>query len=255
MTSARNSNLLYLLLVLLLFSGPDIRGQDSRNGYWFPVRDTLRILLVYAELLNDPDDPGNTTEWKAGTIPPDPGYLFDHSFSPGKEPRGFLTKYYYQASFGKYVVLADHYPEIVSIDFSQVRSRGFDQVLAAITNNGDNDIITEHGYSVNNGDFDLLSTSRMGSPKETKPDSLIDVVMVIWRVNSKMTTDLSAGFCATGKKMYRMKAMKGMNSYSSFVNKHYKNPSIIRHEFSHLLLGGNNFHTGGAGAGTKTYPG
>ena len=93
----------------------------------------------------------------------------------------------------------------------------------------------------------------MGSPKETKPDSLIDVVMVIWRVNSKMTTDLSAGFCATGKKMYRMKAMKGMNSYSSFVNKHYKNPSIIRHEFSHLLLGGNNFHTGGAGAGTKTF--
>jgi hypothetical protein len=77
--------------------------------------------------------------------------------------------------------------------------------------------------------------------------------MVIWRVNSKMTRHLSAGFVSPGRRMTKFGAMKGMNSYSSFVNKDYRHYTIIRHEFSHLLLGGNNFHTGGAGAGTKTF--
>lgn len=243
----------YTLSFLLLISGMDIHSQDSRSGYWFPVKDTLRILLVYAELVNDPNDPGNIRGWGAGTIPPDPGNLFDHQLMPGVEPQGFITKYYYQASFGKYIVLADHYPEIVSIDYSKVRGRGFDQVLNIMESNDADDIITEHGYSVNNGDFDFISTSNIGRPKKTEPDSLIDIVMVRWRVNSKITKDFSAGFCFPRKKMYTMKAMKGMNSSSYFVNSDYTQYSIILHEFSHLLLGGNNFHTGGAGAGTKTF--
>ena len=253
MITARHVAIIYTLSFLLLIGGIDIHSQDSRNGYWLPVKDTLRILMVYAELVSDPDDPGNIRGWVAGTIPPDPGYLFDHQLLPGEEPQGFITKYYYQASFGKYIVLADYYPEIVSIDYSRVRSRGFDQVLNIMANNDADDIITEHGYSVNNGDFDFISTSIMGRPKKTEPDSLIDIVMVRWRVNSKITKDFSAGFCFPRKKMYAMKVMKGMNSYSYFVNKDYTNHSIIIHEFSHLLLGGNNFHTGGAGAGTKTF--
>lgn len=253
MITARHVAIIYTLSFLLLIGGIDIHSQDSRNGYWLPAKDTLRILMVYAELVSDPDDPGNIRGWVAGTIPPDPGYLFDHQLLPGEEPQGFITKYYYQASFGKYIVLADYYPEIVSIDYSRVRSRGFDQVLNIMANNDADDIITEHGYSVNNGDFDFISTSIMGRPKKTEPDSLIDIVMVRWRVNSKITKDFSAGFCFPRKKMYAMKAMKGMNSYSYFVNKDYTNHSIIIHEFSHLLLGGNNFHTGGAGAGTKTF--
>jgi hypothetical protein len=47
--------------------------------------------------------------------------------------------------------------------------------------------------------------------------------------------------------------MKGFMSYSYFVNEGAANYVILRHEFSHLLLGGNNFHTGGSGAGTKTF--
>ncbi len=246
---------IYMIItgLLILVSGTGARAQDSRNGYWLPVRDTLRIFLIYAEMADDPDDPRNIRGWKTGTVPPDPGFLFDHNLLPGQEPRGMVTKYYYQASFGKYIVLADYYPEIVTLDFNKARGRGFDQVLSLVVSDTAADIITEHGYSVNQGDFDFITTSRYGTPKTLEPDGMIDMVMVIWRVNSKMTRDLSAGFCATSGRMYPFKKMKGMNSYSSFVMKDYTHCTIIRHEFSHLLLGGNNFHTGGAGAGTKTF--
>ena len=209
MIPARHTYKMYILSFLLLINDFDIHSQESWNGYWFPVKDTLRIFLIYAELVNDPDDPGNIKGWGAGTVPPDPGYLFDHQLLPDEEPQGFITKYYYQASFGKYIVLADYYPEIVSIDYSRVRGRGFDQVLNIVANNDEEDIITEHGYSVINGDFDFISTSSMGRPKKTEPDSLIDLIMVIWRVNSKITKDLSAGFCFPGKKMFVVKTMKG----------------------------------------------
>jgi len=253
MRSILHSHTVFLLLFLQLFNGIEIRSQDSRNGYRFPPKDTLRILLVYAELKGDPDDPVWVMGWEAGKLPPEPGYLFDHTLLPGQDPEGFLTKYYYQASFGQYVVLADYYPEMVSIDFNSVNSRGFIQVLDSIISNESEDIITANGYSVNNGDFDIISTSSMGRPKKTEPDSLIDLVMVMWRVNSKLSKNNSAGFCSTSKYMKPVKGMKGMNSYSSFVNKDYTYHGIIGHEFSHLLLGGNNFHTGGPGAGTKTF--
>ncbi|MFC2098979.1 hypothetical protein ACFLSP_04455 [Bacteroidota bacterium] len=249
----RLRNLLYLVFAFLLFTGKYVKSQDSRNGYWFPPRDTLRIFVIYAELVNDPDDPKWIRGWTPGSLPPNPEYHFDHALKPGEEPKGIITRYYYQASFGNYIVLGDYYPEIVSIDFNEARGRGIDQVLRKVVDTDEEDIISQNGYSLNNGDFDFISTSSMGSPKLIEPDSLIDIVMVIWRVNSKMTKDLSAGFCSTGKKMFKMKGMKGMNSYSGFVNKDYTRYTIIRHEFTHLLLGGNNFHTGGAGAGTKTF--
>jgi hypothetical protein len=253
MEKAQNVNASILLLILLFLPVTDCLGQESLNGYWFPARDTLRIFIVYAEVANDPDDPVNIRGWKAGALPPDPGYLFDHSLPEGVEPRGILTRYYYQASFGKYIVLADHYPGIVTLDYDRVQGNGVDQVLAFLNAAGTDDIVSEHGYSVNKGDFDFISTSRLGQPKRIEPDSLLDILMVIWRVNSKMTRDYSAGFCATNIKMHPIKAMKGMNSYSCMVDKDYTHYHLIRHEFSHLLLGGNNFHTGGAGAGTKTF--
>ncbi len=248
-----HSCLFRILPGLLLLSWNCAFAQDSRNGYWLPPYDTLRIFIVYAELAGDPDDPGSIRGWKAGSLPPEPGYLFDHRLMEGEEPRGIITRYYYQASFGRYIVLGDHYPRIVSIDFKEASRRGIDQVLQRITDPGTGDILTAHGYSVNDGDFDFITTGRTGMPKKTEPDSLMDMVMVIWRVNSKMTKDLSAGYCVPGIKMFAMGSMRGMNSYSSFVDKNYTRYTIIRHEFSHLLLGGNNFHTGGAGAGTKTF--
>jgi len=241
------------LILILLFSGFVVWAQESRQGYWLPPVDTLRIFIVYAEVSNDPDDPVSVNGWEEKEMPPDPDYLFDYQLVPGQEPEAVITRYYHQASFGRYVVLGDYYPDLISIDYGQLRGNGFDQVIEKIVKNTPDDIVSRHGFSINEGDFDLLSTSSYGKPKTFTSDSYIDMVMVIWRVNSKITTTMSAGFCVPGKRNFSIGDMMGTNSHSTFVMKDYTGYTIVRHEFSHLLLGGNNFHTGGSGAGTKTF--
>jgi M6 family metalloprotease-like protein len=245
---------LFLCIYLVLLAGGTNRSQDSRDGYWLPPKGTLRILLVYAEVLNDPDEPGGLGGWEPGKLPRNPGYFFDHELKNGQQPEGIMTKYYYQASFGEFLVLADFYPELISVDFNEMTSMGFRQVLDTIMKQTGDDVITANGYSVNAGDFDFFSlASGHGTPKARQPDSLLDMVMVIWRVNSKITTSSSGGYCMPYHMKYPFKSMNGFMAYSYFVNEGAFNYVILRHEFSHLLLGGNNFHTGGSGAGTKTF--
>ena len=240
-------------LFFLLLAGT-LHAQDSREGYWLPARGKLRIFLVYAEVMNDPDEPGSIAGWEPGKMPRNPGYFFDHELRPGEQAKGILTKYYQQASFGEFQVLADYYPRLISVDFNSLNGRGFQQILDTIMKQTGDDIMTANGYSVNAGDFDFFSlASGHGKPKASKPDSLLDMVMVIWRVNSKITTSSSGGYCMPYRMGFPFKTMKGFMAYSYFVNEGAANYVILRHEFSHLLLGGNNFHTGGSGAGTKTF--
>ena len=240
-------------LLFLLLAGT-LHAQDSREGYWLPVKGKLRILMVYAEVMNDPDEPGFVAGWEPGKMPRNPGYFFDHELKPGEQAKGILTKYYQQASFGEFQVLADYYPDLISVDFNNMASRGFRQVLDTIIKQTGKDVVTANGYSVNAGDFDFFSVaSGHGKPKVSKPDSLLDMIMVIWRVNSKITTSSSGGYCMPYRMGFPFKSMKGFMAYSYFVNEGAANYVILRHEFSHLLLGGNNFHTGGSGAGTKTF--
>jgi len=242
------------LSFILLFLTGSIYAQDSREGYWLPARGKLRIFLVYAEVMNDPDEPGSVSGWEPGKMPRNPGYFFDHELKPGGQAKGILTKYYQQASFGEFQVLADYYPDLISVDFKTMASRGYRQVLDSILQQTGEDVLTANGYSVNAGDFDFFSRAQgHGKPKASKPDSLMDMVMVIWRVNSKITKSSSGGYCMPYHMAYPFKSMKGFMAYSYFVNEGAANYVILRHEFSHLLLGGNNFHTGGSGAGTKTF--
>jgi hypothetical protein len=214
----------------------------------------MRIFLVYAEVINDPDEPGHMEGWEPGKLPRNPGYFFDHDLNRGDRPEGILTRYYHQASFGEFLVLADYYPGLISVDFNNMSGMGFRQVLDTIMRQTGDGVITANGYSVNAGDFDFFSLAAgHGKPKASNPDSLLDMVMVIWRVNSKITTSSSGGYCMPYHMRYPFKSMKGFMAYSYFVNEGAGNYVILRHEFSHLLLGGNNFHTGGSGAGTKTF--
>ena len=118
------------LTFIFLFLTGTLYAQDSREGYWLPARGKLRIFLVYAEVMNDPDEPGSVSGWEPGKMPRNPGYFFDHELKPGEQAKGILTKYYQQASFGEFQVLADYYPDLISVDFKTMASRGFRQVLA-----------------------------------------------------------------------------------------------------------------------------
>lgn len=255
MMTKRRSLIRIILLFFFVFLGLwPARCQESQNGYWLPSKGAIRIFLVYAEVVNDPDEPGFIRSWEPGKMPRNPGYFFDHELKQGKQAEGILTKYYQQASFGEFQVLADYYPRLISIDFNRLKGRGFKQILDTIMKQTGNDILTANGYSVNAGDFDFFSlASGHGKPKISKPDSLLDMVMVIWRVNSKITKSSSGGYCMPYHMRYPFKSMNGFMAYSYFVNEGASNYVILRHEFSHLLLGGNNFHTGGSGAGPKSF--
>lgn len=250
----------YKIHIFLLFSVvnasicPLSFSQDSRNGYWLPVSDTVRILLVYAEVVNDPDEPGTVSGWEPGSLPPQPSVFFQPAIVEGQPITGMMTRYYHEASFGQYVLLGDYYPELISIDYSELKGDGFRQVMDILNNSPGDDVVSAGGYSLRAGDFDRFTSARgYGHPKEPVPDNLTDMIMILWRVNSRITTTGSAGYCAPASYPFKLKSTDGFNAYSCFVIKGANTYMGIRHEFSHTLLGANNFHTGGAGAGIKTF--
>jgi hypothetical protein len=246
---------LCLLFVLISIAGTTSYAQNtsSRNGYWLPVRDSIRIFLVFAEVVNDPYDtytiPDNGL-WRRGELPSNVDTYFEHDLKPGQEIDGYITKYFYQASFGAYLVLGDYYPKLVQIPYSELTGNGDLNVLDYLNGLDQKDLRTMHGYSVNEGDFDRWSNlSAVGKPKPMKADSLIDMVMIMWRFNSRIKDKpTSSGSVGPGYPNRQLKAMKGVAMMSRFLNFNSQAQNIIRHEYAHGLFGGNNFHTiGGYG--------
>src|SRR5690606_39962583 len=104
---------------------------------------------------------------------------------------------------------------------------------------------TAHGLSV--GDFNKWTDGgRPGMPKLDTPDAphSYDHVMVILRNSHTRTHGQGSTDAGSAGLLYghpsdtqsRFGAMNGMPS------------AILKHEFNHLLLGGNNFHSGGGNA-------
>lgn len=250
---------LCLLLFMISITGPTSYAQNtsSRNGYWLPIRDSIRIFLVFAEVVNDPNDTYTVPEnglWKRGELPSNVNTYFEHDLKPGQEIDGYITKYFYQASFGAYLVLGDYYPELVQIPYSELTGNGDLNVLDYLNGLDQKDLRTMHGYSVNEGDFDRWSNlSAVGKPKPMQADSLIDMVMIMWRFNSRIKDKpTSSGSVGPGYPNRQLKAMKGVAMMSRFLNFNSQAQNIIRHEYAHGLFGGNNFHTNG-GYGMRVF--
>ncbi|MGV9013255.1 MAG: right-handed parallel beta-helix repeat-containing protein [Flavobacteriales bacterium] len=112
-------------------------------------------------------------------------------------------------------------------------------------------IVTGHGFT-NASDFDLWKTATTttgpGQPKisGTEPSGVFDHVMIVWRnygLNNQGFTDDGSPGTLLGHTA---------NTYSVFYAHEGIPINIMRHEFSHLLYGGNNFHTAGGGE-SSTY--
>jgi hypothetical protein len=59
-----------LFLFSLAMMAQSVINPTSRNGYRPPVRDTLRLLYIFAETLNDPGDTnGAHPNWQPGNLP------------------------------------------------------------------------------------------------------------------------------------------------------------------------------------------
>lgn len=130
-----------LILILLMFINyyHVIAQVSSENGRWNPVKGQFRVLLVYAEVLNDPNynlvtQPG----WPAGQMPLNPGKYFDSHYSANIN--GYMTKYFNESSFGEYHVLGDYYPQLIQIDCN-TNSDHFGNVISTLNQSASADLV------------------------------------------------------------------------------------------------------------------
>ncbi len=259
---------LFLILIFQCFS--TFSQYAIRNGVSIPASDTLRVFVVFAEVdfsktpcpNNLPDNlNGSWTKDAKGktTIPADADTYFDAQLKPGQEPKGFITDYYHSASFGKYVLLGDYYPDVISVPCSKVRvgDNGVSTVLKMLDTiqTTDGTLHTVHGFSLN--DFDKWTPTEQGLPKLKQADGKIDLLYIIWRNNRFLTsanTQGSAGYGVNASKGVAFKNMQGINNMASFnasgSGQAAYNITIAEH--LHGIFGGNHWHSAG-GRGAHTF--
>lgn len=255
-------------LLFLSFLTAVAFGQLSvSNGVGIPTTDTLRVLIVFAELDFDqgpcPRNLPATFEgsWgkdkKGNTMLPDyADEFFDANLSNGKSPKGMLTGYFHEASFGQHVLLGDYLPEIITIPCSdfKVSSNGIKQILT-ILDNSTTPIRTNSGFELK--DFDSWTIGRSGEKKIKTPDGKIDLLYVIWRNNRFLTgpnTGPNSGYGVARNNGIPFKGMEGINNMASFnaAKGPFDARVITVAEHLHGIFGGNNWHSSG-GRGTHTF--
>jgi hypothetical protein len=242
-------------LLFMLFLGGAIAGaqdkplQQSIHGWHLSPHGTIRILVIFAEIEYDQNrgkdpQPDGADHWPKGQLPTWKDDVFDPF--PLDLPKAMVSRYYHDISLGQYVVLGDYIDQLMTIRESEHRIgsvHALGQLAVAEANKMDG-LRTKNGLSIE--DFDMWKRGgRPGLPKEAGADDphSYDHVMVIFR-NSGLTHgqgSVDAGspgalFGHPSDSQSRFGAMNGLPF------------EILKHEYNHLLLGGNNFHSGGGNA-------
>lgn len=232
---------------------------ESKNGWALTTNGTIRVLVVFAEINYDTGtdpNPNSTEGWDVGSLPDWANELFD-PIDPSGNPLGIITKYYHEASFGSYKVLGDYLlaPNnggIFRVQNSLISSQGWRAALIQQVNTTMNgNFVTGHNLN-NASNFDNWTKTELGKPKITpsidspfKYDNVIFIFRNRAGLNGTGSTS-NAGFTAplVG---YSADTYILIGTYSDIPTK------VIRHEYAHLLFGGNNFHCSGGGWGNSNY--
>jgi len=222
-------------------------SQDSRNGYILPVHGQIHILVIFAEVIydtgNDPCPAGGNTDWPSGKLPVWKNKLFDPY--PTQEPKGKVTSFFHESSFGNYIVTGDY---LINPDFPDkpVQIKASDKVsMTSVVNKASefSEFKTAHNFSIQ--DFDKWTMTHVGHEKITPgTDSppMYEHVMIIIR-NSIYPSNLSGW--TSSRSPGRLFGIES-DTYSFFCTHELLPFNILLHEFSHMLFGGNNFHAGGS---------
>ncbi len=242
---------IFLFSVALVQAGAQERPlQNSEHGWYLNPHGTIRILLIYAEIEydvepnNDPQ-PGGAEHWRKGQLPNWKDDVFDPH--PLESPVAMVSRYYHDISLGQYVVLGDYVDKMITIKESEhgnVRQAHGLSTVAVTEVNKMGELRTRHGLKVE--DFDMWKRGgKPGRPKEPGPDDphSYDHVMVILR-NSTLTHGQGSVDPGSAGSLFG----HGSDSQSRFGGMNALPFAILKHEFNHLLLGGNNFHSGGGNA-------
>lgn len=227
-------------------------------------RGRLHILLVYAEMefdstfqKLDPCAPEGHWQWKAGKMP----LWKDKLISKSPDGDALMTKYFRQASFGEFQVTGDYLDTLITLKITDVRNRNGKVVTQeAFGNNLYRMAVLKKVNAIENpkfafgsemDDFDRWTFARPGQEKTEEENGKIDLVMLIWRNIHVANLGNHAGFVTPGN--FGNVLGKQTDMYSIFRTGDHLPQVICRHEFSHMLYGGNNFHTANGGVGTRMF--
>lgn len=244
----RTWSLIVLLLVSLVLSAQvdTAHTPHSRHGWRLSPHGTLRVLVVFVEVEYEDAarnaDPG-TEKWRKGELPAWKDEMFDPF--PLPEPRGSVTRYYHDVSLGNLRVLGDYLDTLVVIREREIgrHVNGHltgNQAVRAL-NAMNMAFRTGHGLSV--ADFDLWKGGgKPGMPKEPGPDDphRFDHVMFISR-NGALRPNTGSTDGGSPGPLFGYES----DTQSRFGSGGGLPFDILKHEFNHLLVGSNNFHSGG----------
>ncbi|HRH38244.1 MAG TPA: hypothetical protein PK760_07860, partial [Flavobacteriales bacterium] len=246
--------LLLLLSVLacrLAFAQPDtLNVPNSTNGWYLSPHGTIRILVLFCEIdydVNPGKDPqvNGADHWHKGELPAWKDELFDAQTAAAY--LGKVTRYYNDISLGRYTVLGDYIDTVLTLKESEYPTVGNAHSIGALAVKEANKmgaLRTHHRMRIE--DFDLWKRGgKPGMPKQHGPDAPhgYDHVMVIAR-NSGLTHGQGSTDPGTPGALFGYES----DSQSRFGAMYGLPFEILKHEFNHLLLGGNNFHSGGGNA-------
>ncbi len=264
----RFQNTLLLLLPLIVWANA-LEAQDkvprSENGWYMAPYGRLHILVIYAEIkfdsgyahLDPVKDPAGTIGWKVGKLP----NWKQWAVSKTPEENGWLTKYFRQASFGKLQVTGDVLDSMITIPISSVRD-GRNKIIEqeSFASNQYRNALLKQINGIENprflfgsqpSDFDRWTYNGTGLPATEAPNGKMDLVMVVWRNIHVVGLGEQSGFVNPGD----FGGLWGMHTdmYSMFKTESSLPLVVMRHEFSHMLFGGNNFHTANGGVGQRAF--
>ena len=261
---------LFFLLNLLLAGtvlsqgAPGTPPMKSEHGWHIAPYGQLHVLVVFAEMNFDstygnldPCKPKGSWKWPAGRLPAWKKDLF----SGKKNGDALMTQYFRQASFGNFTVTGDYLDTLITVNISDVRNhRNRVVTQEAFANNWYKRRVLaqvnaieepEFGFGSKLSDFDRWTFAGGGQPKIEEKNGKIDLIMLIWRNIHVANLGDHSGFVSPGNFGTVFGASTDM--YSIFRTSNFRPDVICRHEFSHMLYGGNNFHTANGGVGSRMF--
>ena len=226
---------------------------ESKNGYFLSPHGEIRFIVAFIELVyDDPQldpSPNGTIQWRPGEMP-----LWKDSLLSAFTPIGIsdchITKYYQYASSNNHIVLGDYLLSptnngVFRVNTSDGNIKGIsnkNKIIEAINQQMSGKIITKQGLNSITY-FDNWTPTNIGETKTNSGNNKWDFLVLIVR-NSIDPSDMTGN---TENESLPSLLGYGTDSYAIVCTNGKKPIHIIRHEYAHKLLGGNNFHTAGGG--------
>jgi hypothetical protein len=230
---------LFLIIAILLFYNTVFSQFNSRDGIDINPHRPVSLLVIITENSNRYGHREMTQqekyEWNR---------LLNHNYTTENAMTG-VTKYMYQASFGRFRLFGDFIPYVILLDTKDTLEEGLAAIKAVELANNIDSSTTYNNISYFGSDNGHFFDKWTWTPTRTEtPNKKIDFLAIKYTKPGGK----SGGRHVNIPSSIPIKE-NGVDKAFTFNG----SESHLIHEFAHWLLGHNDFHTGGAGAGMGTF--